>query len=121
MSEMSAETTTSIVATKTVPSITEHIVITPGTCGGKPRIAGHRIKVEHIVIDHYRLGLSPREIVDQNPGITLADVHAALTYYHDHREAIDADIKEGKEFVENLRQGQPSVFEKAAQRPAGSP
>jgi uncharacterized protein (DUF433 family) len=32
--------------------IAEHIVITPGTCGGKPHIAGHRIKVSHVAILH---------------------------------------------------------------------
>ncbi|MEO0014001.1 MAG: hypothetical protein RLZZ535_2390 [Cyanobacteriota bacterium] len=30
--------------------ILEHIEITPGVCGGKPRIAGHRIRVQDIVI-----------------------------------------------------------------------
>lgn len=29
-----------------VKVISEHIEITPGVCGGKPRIAGHRIQVE---------------------------------------------------------------------------
>ncbi len=31
-------------------TIISHIEITPGICGGKPRIAGHRIRVEDIVI-----------------------------------------------------------------------
>ncbi|MEM1173016.1 MAG: DUF433 domain-containing protein, partial [Cyanobacteria bacterium P01_H01_bin.35] len=58
-------------------AITEHIEITPGICGGKPRIAGHRIRVEDIVICHEKMGLSPDEIVSQYPSITLADVYAA--------------------------------------------
>lgn len=29
--------------------ITQHIEITPGIAGGKPRIAGHRITVQNIV------------------------------------------------------------------------
>jgi uncharacterized protein (DUF433 family) len=36
--------------TGTVPVIHEHIVWTPDTCGGKPRIAGSRIEVKHVVI-----------------------------------------------------------------------
>ncbi len=32
--------------------IAEHIEITPGVCGGKPRITGHRIRVEDIVVWH---------------------------------------------------------------------
>jgi uncharacterized protein (DUF433 family) len=69
------------------------IVSTPGTCGGKPRIEGHRITVKHIVLDHQREGMSPDEIVSAYPGLTLSDIYAALAYYHDHRADIDADIK----------------------------
>ena len=31
-------------------TIKPHIEITPGVCGGKPRIAGHRIRVQDIVV-----------------------------------------------------------------------
>jgi uncharacterized protein (DUF433 family) len=57
---------------------TTYIVRTPGVCGGKPRIEGHRIKVEHIAVCHERIGMSPDEIVNCHPTITLAQVHAAL-------------------------------------------
>jgi len=40
--------------------ISEHIVITPGICGGKPRIANHRIKVEDVAIWHEDMGLPPQ-------------------------------------------------------------
>ena len=79
------------------------IVRTPGTCGGKPRIDGHRIKVEHIAVCYERLGMSPDEIVDEHPTITLAQVHAALAYYFEHKTEVDADIEEGQRFVEELR------------------
>ena len=69
------------------------IVSTPGTCGGKPRVAGHRITVKHVVLEHQRAGLSPDEIVTAYPSLTLGDVYAALAYYHDHRAEIDADIE----------------------------
>jgi hypothetical protein len=36
-------------------SITQHIEITPGVCGGKPRIAGHRIVELHIVVKEVEL------------------------------------------------------------------
>jgi uncharacterized protein (DUF433 family) len=93
----------------------EHIVVTPGVCGGKPHIVGHRIKVQHVVVWHNRMGLSPDEIVSQHPGLTLADVHAALAYYWDHRAQIDADIQAGRDLAERLRNGAPSIFEKARQ------
>lgn len=37
---------------------TEHIELTPGVRGGKPRIAGTRIAVEDIVVMHLKMGLS---------------------------------------------------------------
>ena len=90
----------------------EHIVITPGVCGGKPRIAGHRIKVQDIVIWHERMGMSPDEIIYQHPSITLADVYAALAYYHDHREEIRQQIEEGENFAKQLQGNKPSLIEK---------
>ena len=113
---MSTEVAATADPTPAIPSITEHIVITPGTCGGKPRIAGHRIKVQHIAIAHDRGGLTPEEIVAQYDGITLADVYAALAYYHDHRAEIDADIQRGDHLYEELKKKQPSIVEKAQQR-----
>lgn len=91
--------------------ISEHIEITPGICGGKPRIAGHRIKVQDIVIWHERLGLSPDEIVSHYPSITLADVYAALTYYHDHLQEIRQEIAEDEEFAKQLQRQAPSLLQ----------
>src|SRR5919206_160410 len=66
----------------------EHITKTPGVCGGKACIAGHRIRVMDIVVWHEQRGMSPEEIVYAFPGITLADVHAAFAYYFDNRAEI---------------------------------
>lgn len=76
-------------------TLTEHIQITPGTCGGKPRIAGTRIRVQDIVIWTEK-GLSPDEIISHYSHITLADVHAALAYYHDHQAQIELQIAESE-------------------------
>lgn len=84
-----------------------HIERTPDIAGGKPRIAGHRITVHDIVIWHDRLGLSPDEIA-LDYGLTLADVYAALTYYHDHRAEVDASIEADESFVADLRRRTPS-------------
>ncbi len=100
----------------TVPVIAEHIEITPGTCGGKPRIAGHRITVQNIVICHERMGLSPDEIVAAYPTITLADVHAALAYYFDHVDEIRQDILQSDLRVSELEACQPSLLEKIAKQ-----
>src|SRR5262245_43975916 len=85
-------------ATVMPPTDRVRIVSTPGTCGGRPRIDGHRITVEDVAIWHERMGMSPDEIVFAYPSITLSDVHAALAYYFENRERIDADIREGERF-----------------------
>jgi uncharacterized protein (DUF433 family) len=77
----------------------EHIVVQHGYCGGKPHVAGTRIKVQHIAIWHERMGMSPEEIGATYPGLTLAVVYAALAYYHGHRSEIDADIEADERFV----------------------
>jgi uncharacterized protein (DUF433 family) len=85
-----------------------HIEITPGVCGGKPRIAGSRIRVQDLVVWSERMGLSADEIVSRYPHLTLADVYSGLAYYHDHREAIDADMEAGRALVEEMRRLYPS-------------
>jgi uncharacterized protein (DUF433 family) len=94
----------------------EHIVCTPDICGGKPRIAGTRIQVKHLVVMHDRQKMSPDEIVSELPHLTLADVHAALAYDHDHREAIDAEVAADRAWYEEMKAKGPSrVQEKLRQ------
>ena len=80
----------------------QHIAITPGVCGGKPRIAGRRITVANIAIWHERLGRSADEIATEYD-LTLADVHAALAYYFDHRAEMDEWIAESRALIAVLR------------------
>jgi len=96
------------------------IVSTPGTCGGRPRIDGHRITVEDVAIWHERMGMSPDEIVSAYPSLTVPEVHAALAYYDEHREQIDAEIREGERFVAEMkaRSGPSLVQQKLRQREA---
>jgi len=44
----------------------------------------------------YKLGLSPEDISGELP-LNLAQVYAALTYYHLHTEEIEADIQADSE------------------------
>ncbi len=84
-----------------------YIVATPGTLGGKPRIDGRRISVQHIAIDHERLGMSADEICDAYEGLTLAEVYAALAYYYDHLKEIRSQIEAGLKFAEEYRRLYP--------------
>lgn len=101
-----------------VAIIAMHIEATPDTCGGKPRISGHRIRVQDIVLAYQRQGLSPDEIVSAYPTITLADVYSALAYYHDFRAEIDADIREADAFDVQFMSRQLSILDKIAARNA---
>ena len=101
-------------------TIAQHIEITPGICGGKPRITGHRIRVQDIVLWHERLGYSPDEIVSKYPQLTMGDVHAALAYYHDNHKAIRRDIDEGESLAQSLQQDMPSkLLQKLVARDGG--
>lgn len=95
----------------TVP-VYGYIVETPGYCGGKPRIDGHRIKVQHVAIWHNQMGMSPEDILRSYPQLSLAKIHAALSYYYDNKDKIDAQMKEDEEFVEQLEKEIPSRLPK---------
>jgi uncharacterized protein (DUF433 family) len=105
-----------------VPVIAEHIGIRTGHCGGEPHILGHRIKVRHVAVWHEQMGMTPAEIVATYPTLTLAQVHAALAYYYDHRDEIRAAIDEEARFVEELkaRSGPSLLQEKLRQRNAAN-
>ena len=98
----------------------EHIEIVEGAGGPKARIAGHRIRVQDVAIWHEKLGMSPYAIVDEYPDITLADVHAALAYYWDHREEIEAAIVREEALVEELRRTNISPLEEKLKRLRGA-
>jgi uncharacterized protein (DUF433 family) len=51
-----------------------------------------RTRVAMIVADYLWRGWSAEEIVRQYPYLTLAEVHAALGYYHDHRDEIEEEL-----------------------------
>jgi uncharacterized protein (DUF433 family) len=80
-----------------------YIVKTPGVCGGKARIDGHRIRVQDVVIWHEEHGQSPEAIVTQFPQLTLAKVHAALDYYREHRDEIRREMQETEAFVAKMK------------------
>jgi uncharacterized protein (DUF433 family) len=106
--------------TKTFAVVSEHIVSTPDTCGGAPRIAGSRIRVKDVVIWHIHQGMSPDEIMSNWPHLTLAGIHAALAYYYDRKDLIDAEIAADEAWYEEMKAKTPSlVREKLAKLKVG--
>ncbi len=77
------------------------LVSSPEVCGGRLRIEGTRITVNQIVV-WYKQGYSPEEIADQYPQLTLAQVYAALAFYHANKEEVEADLTAEKVEAERL-------------------
>jgi uncharacterized protein (DUF433 family) len=73
-----------------VTDIGTMIAVLPDVRGGRPHIAGTGMTVMRIAGWH-QLGCSPEEIA-RKTGLSLAQIHAALAYYHANQEAIDADL-----------------------------
>jgi uncharacterized protein (DUF433 family) len=67
--------------------------MTPGICGGRPRIAGTRVAVDFIA-RFVQSGATPDEIVSSYPQLSLAAVHDAISYYYDHRDDIDGFLRD---------------------------
>ena len=56
-------------------------------------IVGANTKVIEVVLDTLAHGSSPEEIHFQHPHLSLAQIHAALSFYHDHRPELEAEIQ----------------------------
>ena len=86
-------------ATTTSKHVYAHITKDPEVCGGKACIDSTRISVADIVclLDE---GYTPDRMLNvfATP-LTLSQVHAALTYYYDHREEIEASFAEDEKIV----------------------
>ena len=77
-----------------------YIVQDEDICDGQPRIAGSRVKVEQVAFEHRCLFHNPAEICQAHPGLTLAQVHAALSYYYDHRQEVDKVMRQSDKYYE---------------------
>jgi hypothetical protein len=52
-----------------------------------------RIRVAQIAMDYLSHGWSVEEMCRQHPYLTFAEAHAAMAYYFDHQQEIDAEIR----------------------------
>ena len=65
----------------TIVDIGTLIVRSPDICGGRPHIVATRITVGRIAT-LWKQGLTPEEIAGNWDYLNMAQVYAALTYYH---------------------------------------
>jgi len=87
--------------------MTQHIVMTPGVVGGRPRIKGHRIRVIDVVDWCVHGGATVDEYIEQFPQLTRAEVHAALAFYYDNVQMIEDDYVRGREIIERFKRDFP--------------
>ena len=85
------------------PVLVPHIEARPEKCSGKPCIEGTRIRVLDIYTWHVLGGQSAVEILANKPELSLAAIHAAISYAFDNREQIEQDIATENAAYEQLK------------------
>lgn len=86
-----------------------HIESVPGKCGGRPCIAGTRVRVQDIYVWHELMHMSPETILaEAAPHLTLSDIYAALSYCLDHLAEIRAEIELESQEYERAKEDAPS-------------
>lgn len=69
-----------------------HVECRPGVCGGRPVIAGTRIPVR-LIAGFAKEGMPMEELLGAYPRLTRAQIHDALSYYYDHQDEIEEDLR----------------------------
>ena len=78
------------------------ISVDPTIRKGRPCIAGTSIEVSVVVVAKIVHGLEPDEIA-ADYGLSLAQVYAALAYYYENKQAIDASIHERRQLAQRMK------------------
>ena len=91
---------------------------------GKPMIAGTRISVARVALDHTLHHIPADDIAARYPGLSAAQVFGALAYDYDHRDEMDRRIAEDRQTAEAGRRewaaSQEHLREKVARHRAQS-
>jgi uncharacterized protein (DUF433 family) len=77
-------------------------------------LGGTNVKVREIVLDKVAWGWSPEEIHFQHPHLSLAQIHAALTYYYENQAQLDHEIQD--ELIETAAMGAQSSHAELRQK-----
>ncbi len=88
-----------------------HIRKVEGMCGGRPSIDGTRVRVVDIVFLH-KEGYTPEQMLEKHPDLNPAQIHAALTYYYDNPEEIDAYFAEDEAWDEKYERDRAEFLSK---------
>ena len=63
----------------TQKQLLKRITVDPHVAGGLPCIRGTRVFIS-IILDSLAEGLTPEQVIDHYPHLTIDDIHAALAY-----------------------------------------
>ena len=80
-----------------------HIVKEPDYGSGKAAIDHTRVRVMNVVFLH-KQGKTTAEIQETYPDLTPAQVYAALAYYYDNPEEIEAELRADETAAERYDQ-----------------
>ena len=85
------------------------ITTNPQVRNGRPCIAGTSLEVAVVAIAKIVHGQSPEEIAaDYN--LSLPQVYAALAYYYEHKDEMDAMIQQRRELSEKIKEELTSAY-----------
>lgn len=87
--------------TTSVTTAYEHISLNHQ---GVAVIAGTTMKVVELIMAQMAHGWSAEELHFQHPYLSMSQIHSALAYYWEHKEALDADIEQREQYAEEMRQ-----------------
>jgi uncharacterized protein (DUF433 family) len=79
-------------------------------------IADTNIKVIEVAMDLAAYGWDAEEIHAAHPNLSLAQIHAALSYYHDHKAEFDRSMQKQLENSQRLREESAGQLTRAALR-----
>lgn len=70
---------------------------------GTIRITGSRVSLDSIV-HHFKLGATAEQIAQKFPSLLLADIYATITYYLNHREAVEEYLRQQEAEADVIQQ-----------------
>jgi uncharacterized protein (DUF433 family) len=73
---------------------------------GEIVVKGHRIGL-YDVIDRYQSGLTPEEILERFPSLSVEKISNVLAFYHENRAEVDAYLEGCRKEMEEFRAAFP--------------
>lgn len=73
---------------------------------GDIRIKGHRIGIEHVLVEYIHRVMTPKQLAERFPSLNMEKIFATLLYYHQNQERVDQYLEEWFENGRRMREEQ---------------